>query len=67
MLQFIDFNGYVKECGVYINTKVEVQWDVYMQFGRKICSGAYASNVKCMYAVGHGHIVHCIEFMRLIH
>ena len=24
-----------------------MQWDIYVQCGRHICSGAYANNVKC--------------------
>ena len=35
----------------------------HMQCGRHICSEAYASNVGCMHAMGHGHIVDCIEFV----
>ena len=34
-----------------------------MQCDKYICSGAYAINVQCMHASGHGHIVHCIEFI----
>ena len=29
-----------------------------MQYGRHICSRAYASNVECMYTSAHGHNVH---------
>ena len=34
---------------------IVVQWDKYVQCGRHICSGAYASNVKCMYTSAPGH------------
>ena len=46
-----------------METTVEVQWDIYLQCGRHICSGAYASSVECMYISASGHIVDCIEFM----
>ena len=42
---------------------VEVQWDIYVQCGRHISSGAYASNVECLYSSAPGHIVDCIEFI----
>ena len=32
-----------------MKTTLLVQWDIYMQCGRHICSGAYANNVKCMH------------------
>ena len=44
-------------------TTVEVQLEIYMQYGRYICSEAYASNVECIYSNGPGHIVHCLEFI----
>ena len=44
-----------------------VQWDIHMQFGRHICSGAYVNNVKCMYASAYGDIVYCIEFYEHIY
>ena len=37
-----------------------VQWDIYMQWGMHICSGVYASNVKCMYTSVSDHSVDCI-------
>ena len=43
-------------------TMVEVQWDMFVKCIRHICSGIYASNVKCMDAGGSGHIIDCIEF-----
>ena len=42
---------------------VEVQWDVYMQFGRHICSVTYVNNVKCIHTCAFGHIIDCIEFL----
>ena len=44
-----------------------MQWDIYVQCGRNICPGAYANNVKCMYATDSGHIIYCIEFIWGIH
>ena len=29
-------------------TTVDVQWDIHVQYGRHICSGEYANNVKCI-------------------
>ena len=29
----------MQECGVYIQTTVEVHCDIYVQYGRHICSG----------------------------
>ena len=34
-----------------------MQWVKYLQCGRHICSGAFASNVKCMYSSAFGHTV----------
>ena len=48
----------VQYCWVPMLTTVEVQWDIYVQCGRDICSRAYASNVECMYTSVPGHIVH---------
>ena len=53
MVQLIDF---WLMCGViwvyiYIWTTVEVHLKIYVQCVGHICSGAYASNVKCMYTV----------------
>ena len=42
-------------------TVVEVYLDIYMQSGRYISSGAFASNVKCVYASAPGHIIDCIK------
>ena len=36
---------------------------IYMQCGRHICSGALASNVKCMYTSAHGHIIDYSELI----
>ena len=53
----------MKYCAFYMWTAVEVQWYIYVQCGRHICSGTYVSNVKCMYISAPGHIVNCIEFI----
>ena len=42
---------------------VVVQWDIHMQYGRHICSGAYVNNLKCMYSSAFGDILDCIEFI----
>ena len=42
---------------------VEVQWDIYVQYGRYICSGAFASHVEWMYTSAPGHIFDCIGFI----
>ena len=34
-----------------------------MQYSGHICSGAYASNGKCMSASAPDHIIDCIEFI----
>ena len=44
-------------------TTVVVQWDIYMQYGRNICSEAHASHVKCMYTSVPSHIIDNDEFM----
>ena len=44
-------------------TTVAVQFDIYVQYNSDICSGAYTSNVKCMYSSAPGHIVDCIGFI----
>ena len=44
-------------------TTVEVQRDIYVQCGRHICSGPYASNVKSIYTSASGLIVYCSEFI----
>ena len=38
-----------------------------MQYHRHICSGAYASNVECMYNSTLGHITDCSELIRGIY
>ena len=42
---------------------VLVQWNVYVQCGRHICSGAYIVNVECMYTSAPGHTFDCIEII----
>ena len=44
-----------------MQTTVEVQGDMYVQCGRHICSGAYASNVEYMYNSASGHIVDVVN------
>ena len=34
-----------------------MQWEIYMQCGRHICSGAYASAVEYMYTSAPGQII----------
>ena len=48
---------------VYMLTTIVVQWDIYVQYGRNICLGVSANNVKCMYSSAFGHIIDCIEFI----
>ena len=43
-----------------------MQWDINVQSGWHISSGAYFSNKKCIYISVSGHIIACIEFMRYI-
>ena len=38
-------------------TTVAVKWDIHVEFGRHICSGAYVNNVKCIYTSDCGHTV----------
>ena len=38
-------------------TTVAVEWNMYEQCGRHICSGAYTNNMKCTYTRAPGHIV----------
>ena len=42
-------------------TTVEVQWNIYVQCVRHICSEAYAINVKCMHTSAFGNIIYCNE------
>ena len=46
---------------------MEVQWDIYVQCGRYICSGVHAKNVKFMYTSAFGHIIDCSKFTRGIY
>ena len=48
---------------VYMYTTLLVEWDIQLQFGRNISSGAYASNVKCKYTNACGGNVDCTEFI----
>ena len=43
-------------------TTEEVQWNMHVQGGRHICSGAYVNNVIIMYTSVCDGIVYCIEF-----
>ena len=52
------FNLYVET----VCTTVVVEWDIYMQCGIYICSGAYTYNGKSMYTSTSGHIVDFSEF-----
>ena len=47
-----------------MSTTVVVHWDMCVQCGRHICSGAYANNVKCMCSSVHGHVVDCGEVIQ---
>ena len=40
-----------------------MQWDIYVHCGSHVCSGAYVSNVKCMYNCAPGHTVDCSEYI----
>ena len=42
---------------------VEVHWDINIQCRRCICTGAYGSNVKCLYASPSGQIIDFTEFL----
>ena len=46
-----------------MQTTVGVQWDIHVESGRHICSGAYVSNVKCMHTSGPCNIVDYTEFI----
>ena len=46
-----------------METTVKVHWDIYMEYGRYFCLGAYASNLKYMYSSASGSIDHCSEFI----
>ena len=48
---------------ICINVESTVQWDMYVQCGKHICSGVYANNVKCMYTSASGHVFECTEFI----
>ena len=45
-----------------MDTTVTVQWDMYVQYSRHICSRTYANNVKCIYTSVPGHIADSNEF-----
>ena len=57
-------HAYWLSCLTYICSSVAVQWDKYIQCDRHICSGEYASDVKCMYTSVPGLIMDCSEFIR---
>ena len=40
-----------------------VQFNIYEECGRVICSQAYANSVKRMYTSASGHTVDCSEFI----
>ena len=42
---------------------VQMQWEIYVKCGRHICSGAYISNIRCIYTSTPAHIIDCIEFI----
>ena len=42
---------------------VEVLWNLNLQHGRHICSGAYANNVECMYTSVPGHTIDYSRFI----
>ena len=52
-------------CGVmwdfYIDISA-VQWCIYAQCGRHVCSGAYVNNVKCTYTSVPGQILDWNDF-----
>ena len=63
MLQFIDLCWiYAVMLGLYEDYSSNVG-NIHVQCGRYICSGAYASNVECMYASASGHIFDFSEFI----
>ena len=51
------------DCGVYMQNTVLMQWDIQVQWGKYVCSGAYANNMKCMYISVYGHIGNCTVFI----
>ena len=40
-----------------------MQGYIYVQYGRLICSEAYAKSQECMYTFASGHIIHCSDFI----
>ena len=48
--------------GLY-GDSVEGQWDTVHAMWQAYLLRAYASNKEYMHASGHGHIVHCSEFI----
>ena len=46
-----------------METTVKVQWDIYVQSGRHICSGDYANSVKSMFTSVPGHMFDSSEFI----
>ena len=48
--------------GVYVDCSSNAV-DMYGHYGRHICSGAYANNVKCMNTSVPGHSVDSSEFI----
>ena len=38
-------------------TTVDIQWDIYVQCGRQMCSGSYDHYVKYMYTNAPGNII----------
>ena len=52
--------GCVQKYGLHMQTTVEVQWDICVQYGKYICSWTFVGNVKCMYP---GYSIDCIEFL----
>ena len=44
-----------------MKTTVEMQWNIYLECCRHICSGQNVTNVEYMYASVSGHIIDCIE------
>ena len=50
-------------CSNVGSTRVEVQWNIFMQLDRYISSGAHGSNVKWMHANAPGPIIDCIVFI----
>ena len=46
-----------------MQTTVKLKCGLHVECGRHICSGTYASNVKCMYTSPPVHIVHFNQFI----